>query len=312
MTVYYSWADRVASSILDDFERRSGIRLERMRRSARAIVKILELEKDRPVASVLIGGPVTSYVMGADAGVFEAYTPPSAADYPPDRRDPQGRWHAIEGGVIGFGTDPGSGLEPPRTWKGLLDPRYRGKVIYGDPTTSGTGYTILIALIGLYGEEGAYEYLQRLDENVAYYPEGGAMAADLARLGVGGVAIAFVHDLVSVTPRVPDKHLTVTVPEEGTGWELGGCALIAGAPHPELAKKLIDFLLGAEAQELPWRKAGVPFYPVHPEATGSPDVPAMESFSLVEHDWSKAGRAWDARARRWYEQIGARRRGEQR
>jgi iron(III) transport system substrate-binding protein len=306
LTVYYSWGDREAAAVLDAFEGSSGLSVDRMRRSSRTIIKILELERDAPVASVLMGGPISAYLMGVDAGLFEAYSPAGIESYPPELEDPNHVWHAIAAGVIGFGTDPSLAIEPPTSWDDLLDDRFRGRVVYGDPTTSGAGYTIVAALIGLYGEDEAYSYLARLDDNVSYYTEGGATAAHLARLGIGGVGIAFLHDLAGLTPRAGETRLILTVPEEGTGWELGCAALIADAPNREAGQQLLDFLLTPEAQELLWREVGLPMYPVHPDAISPPAVPPFDSFPRVPMNWESVSNAWDERARRWYTDVGSR------
>ena len=44
--------------------------------------------------------------------------------------------------------------------------------------------------------------------------------------------------------------MKVTFPSEGTGYEIGGVALIKGAKNPEAAKSYVDFALSREAQNL--------------------------------------------------------------
>jgi iron(III) transport system substrate-binding protein len=66
--------------------------------------------------------------------------------------------------------------------------------------------------------------------------------------GEAAVGIVFSHDIVKQMEN--GWPLTLTFPEEGTGYEIGGTALIKGAKNPELAKLWIDWALTPAAQEL--------------------------------------------------------------
>ena len=50
------------------------------------------------------------------------------------------------------------GLEAPKTWEDLADPKYKGEVIMSDPAISGTNYAIVSGLIQALGEEKAWDY----------------------------------------------------------------------------------------------------------------------------------------------------------
>ena len=45
-------------------------------------------------------------------------------------------------------------------------------------------------------------------------------------------------------------EVSVIYPEEGTVWLPTGTAIVKNCPHPENAKKFIDFLLSEECQQL--------------------------------------------------------------
>jgi iron(III) transport system substrate-binding protein len=297
LVVYHSWDDEVARVLLDAFAGREGVKVSGMRRSSRHVVKIIEAEADEPVASVIMAGSVPSYEMLKKAGLLQIYRPKGSDASPAEFRDPDETWTGIYLGVIGFGTDEGQTREIPRSFADLKKTAFPRGVTYANPATSGTTYTFLLGLISLYGEERAFTYLDDLHPAVVEIPSGGAMTVRLVELKEATVAVAFAHDILRAKQRGFD--LTLSFPKEGSGWEVGGAALLRGAPNPELGRKFLDFLVQPETQEMIWHKGGMPVYPTHPEAKPPPEAPPLSSIKRVKIDFVEAGRKWDSRAVRW-------------
>ncbi|WP_272725872.1 ABC transporter substrate-binding protein, partial [Escherichia coli] len=63
------------------------------------------------------------------------------------------------------------GLPMPKTWDDLLDPKLSGEIQLPDPRSSGTTFTAMATFISLMGEEKAFEYLKKLDQNISQYPK---------------------------------------------------------------------------------------------------------------------------------------------
>jgi iron(III) transport system substrate-binding protein len=83
---------------------------------------------------------------------------------------------------------------------------------------------------------------------VLQFTKSGSAPARFVGAGEAAVAIVFSHDIVKqIENGLP---LTLSFPEEGTGYEIGGTALVKGAKNPELAKLWIDWALTPAAQEL--------------------------------------------------------------
>jgi len=297
LVVYHSWDDDVARVLLDAFEAREGVKVGGMRRSSRHVVKIIEAEADAPVASVIMAGSIPSYEMLKKAGMLQIYRPKGADAIPGEFRDPDETWTGIYLGVVGFGTDPGQTELVPRSFADLLQADLPRGLTYANPATSGTAYTFLLGLISLYGEEKAFVYLDGLHPRVVEIPSGGSMAVRLVELKEATVAVAFAHDILRARSRGFD--LTLSFPREGAGWEVGGAALLRGAPNPELGRRFLDFLVRPETQEMIWKQGEMPVYPTHPKAQPPPDAPPLASIKRVKIDFVEAGRRWDKRAVRW-------------
>ncbi|RME69953.1 MAG: extracellular solute-binding protein, partial [Chloroflexi bacterium] len=74
--------------------------------------------------------------------------------------------------------------------------------------------------------------------------------------------------------------------EEGTGYEIGGTAIIKGAKHPDLAKLWVDWALTPGAQELgPKYKA----YQAPTVIGAKPSRPELLDVNLINYDFEFCG-----------------------
>jgi iron(III) transport system substrate-binding protein len=101
---------------------------------------------------------------------------------------------------IGYSTKilESRGLPEPKCWADLLDPKYRDEVQVSDPNSSGTAYVFLASLVQLMGEDKAFDYMKSLHKNVNQYTKSGAAPVKAVALGETGIAIAFMHDMVTM------------------------------------------------------------------------------------------------------------------
>ena len=297
LTVYHSWDDQVTRSVLDAFSAETGIAARGMRRSTRHLVKIIEAERDAPVASVVMAGSAPSYEMLKAAGLLTPYTPVGADAIPAEFRDPEGYWTGFYLGVLGFASDASRVPAAPQSFDDLLSKPWPGGLVYANPATSGTAYTLILTLIALQGEDQAFATLKRLNPKVIEYPSGGAMPVKLVELGEADVAIAFAHDIVRAQQTKP--NLRLSFPAEGTGWEVGAAGLLKGAPAAEAGKRFLDYLMRADVQERIASQAGMPVYPTHSLAAAPKGMPELDSIKRISIDPVEAGKNWDARAKRF-------------
>jgi iron(III) transport system substrate-binding protein len=97
-------------------------------------------------------------------------------------------------------------------------------------------------------EAAAWEYERALANNVLQFTKSGSAPARFVGAGEAAVGIVFSHDIVKqMDAGLP---LTLTFPQDGTGYEIGGTAIVKGAQNPELAQLWVDWALTPGAQEL--------------------------------------------------------------
>src|SRR5262249_56445905 len=107
----------------------------------------IEAERDAPRADVFIGGDTAIHEGLANRGLLLPYKSPVAAQLDPKYVDPDGRFSGWYIGVIGIviNTDrfKDAQVPEPKTWDDLLDPAWRGKLVFPSPPATGCGYVFL-------------------------------------------------------------------------------------------------------------------------------------------------------------------------
>jgi iron(III) transport system substrate-binding protein len=258
VVVYTSVDDPVARPVLAEFTRRTGIQVETRTdteadKSAGLAVR-LEAERREPRADVWWGNEVFRTIRLADAGVLAPYESPSAKDVPPLFKDPSHLWtgSALRVRVIGVHRDPkkpGAKYLPNDSLEDLLRPELKGRVAIADPR-AGTTSGHVAALYVLWGEEKARQFFRGLRENDVKVLGGNANVTTEVGNGTLWAGLTDNDDVDAtaraggaIEARLPDQKTigTLTIPCTA--------ALVAGAKHPEAAKKLIDYLLSAEVEQ---------------------------------------------------------------
>ena len=274
------------------FQEETGIETSYVRLSSGEAVARLSAGASDPEFSVWWGGPADGFVAANEEGLIEPYDSPNAAAIADEQKGPDGIWTGVYVGALGFCSNTqvlgDLGVDVPDSWDDLLDPALEGQVAMAHPASSGTAYTAFYTqVLRLGGEDEAMEYMQELHPNILQYTSSGAAPAEMAGRGEVAVSVVFSHDCVrNIDAGFSD--LEVSFPSEGTGYEIGGVALIANDPEPNAAKAWIDWSLTAEAQELGAAEAASFQLPTHPDAAVDERSVDLASVELVEYDFDAA------------------------
>ncbi len=130
----------------------------------------------------------------------------------------------------------------PKTYKDLLDPYWKGKLVFLDPRIPGHANRQFWAMEKLYGPG----YWKQMKSQIAKFET--QMIAGRSVAGgeypfFGPVGGEFVVDLLK--EKLPIKFVR---PEDGVPIQLGGIAVIADGPNPNAAKLFVDFWFSKEGQ----------------------------------------------------------------
>jgi putative spermidine/putrescine transport system substrate-binding protein len=223
-------------------------------------------DKANPVADIAYFG-VTFGIKAREAGVVAPYRPARFDEIPAGLKAPDGSWFTIHYGTIGFfvNVDALRGVPVPKAWKDLLKPEYRGLVGYLDPTSAAVGYAgATAANLALGGSldnwRPGIDYFKALKQNRPIVP----LQTAYARVLSGEIPIMFDYDFNTLRAKYKDKcNCVFVIPQEGTIALPYVMSLVKNGPHPENAKKVLDYLLSDKGQAI-WANAFL--RPIRPAA----------------------------------------------
>ncbi len=184
--------------------------------------------------------------------------------------DPQGRWvgNVVSSFGICYNTDSLARLgiaPPPARWADLADPRFVHEIALANPTQSSSvnkAFEMLIQQqMSEAGEAGVAEgwtramrLLMKIGANARYFTDSSTKIALDVEAGeaAAGMTIDFYGRFQSEAVRKPDgsSRLQYVNAAGGTSVGVDPIGLFRGAPHPELAKEFIAFVMSPEGQKL--------------------------------------------------------------
>lgn len=312
LTVACGAMEEVCEAWTKAFSAKTGIQASFVRLSSGETVARLAATKNAPEFDVWHGGPADGFGAAVQQDLIEKFTPENAAKIPDKYKDPNGYWNGVYVGALGFCSNKKvlaeKGVELPTSWAALLDPKLKSQVSTAHPSTSGTAFTTLWTQVTRLGSEDAgLDYMKKMHANVLQYTKSGTAPGQIAGRGEVAVGIVFSHDCVLYKERGM-TDLEVSFPSEGTGYEVGGVAVIKGAKNLEGAKQYVNWALSAESQEI---GPTVGSYQLHtnPEAKNDPRMVDLSTVKLVDYNFEKAAAAKKALTARFDAEVAAQPKG---
>lgn len=130
-----------------------------------------------------------------------------------------------------------AGLPVPESYEDLLKPEYKGLIEMPDPGASSTGYLFLKSLVNAWGEDEAFDYFAKLDENILQYTSGGSGPVKDAVKGECSIALSLTFNAVNLINEGAD--LQILYFKEGAPYTPAGLSIISGK---EKRSEVIDIV----------------------------------------------------------------------
>lgn len=298
--------------MVNAFTEETGINVNMVRLSSGETYAKIRAEASNPKTDIWWGGTGDPHLQAADEKLTMEYKSPQLGNLLPwaqSQAESSGfRTVGIYAGALGWGYNTEllaeKNLKEPLCWADLLDPGFKDEIQIANPNSSGTAYTALASLVQIMGEDPAYEYLNKLNDNISQYTKSGSAPVKAAARGETTVGIVFAHDAVAqVVEGFPVKTVT---PCEGTGYEIGSMSIIEGAQNLEEAKAWYEFALRADIQTRAVEANSFQL-PSNKDAAVPEGAPKFEDIKLIDYDFKTYG-GTDVRQRlleRWDREIGA-------
>lgn len=131
------------------------------------------------------------------------------------------------------------GLDEPESYEDLLKPEYEDLISMPNPKSSGTGYVFVKSLVNAWGDDEAFEYFDKLNENILQFSSSGSGAVN--SLIQGETAIALGMTSQGVVNINEGRNLKIVFFEEGSPYNAYGHGIIKGKEEREAVVEVFDF-----------------------------------------------------------------------
>ena len=239
--------NQTSKQIADGFRAKYGIRVDVLEVRATELRERIRTEKvsNRVLADVLNTSGLQTREVSAGDGSVEAYGPlPNLAAITPII---QAGWEDREIHVpifnLRYGLLVNNALAspPPKTYADLLDPKWKGKILADDFRGAGGGQSFFSVTYEKFGRA----YQERLAMQGVVFTRDQRAAE--RRIATGEFAI-YLPFLLNYLPALKGLPVSGIVLEEGVTFTPYSASMIKGAPHPNAARLLIDYMLSKEGQ----------------------------------------------------------------
>ena len=259
----------LARPLVEAFQKKYGVRVSYVRNAVADIVLKVTNEAQAGRHEVdVVDGTFTAPALKR-AGLVLKWLPDSASHYPQDLIDAQGYWVAISLYVAtpAYNTDLIPRGTEPRTLDDLLDPKWRGKIVWSNIAGSATGAGFVAAILKELGDDKGMAYLHRLAaQNITGLSFPARTVLDQVIAGEYSIILQNFNSQAVVAKA---KGAPVDwIPLAPATVVLTTTSVLKDAPHPNAAKLFVDFLASVEGQMIVRDADYVP---------ANPDVPPRDS-----------------------------------
>jgi len=248
------WANY--GEIMTTFSKKYGIPIDNQNpngSSAQENEAVRSLKGDSRAPDVVDVGPAFA-VSGTAEGLYGKYFPSTFSTIPRSMKDTRGFWYGDYWGAISFGYNQNLIPNPPKTWKDLLKPEYKGKVaLNGSPLTSNSAVAgVFAASLGNGGSVRdvgpGIDFFSQLKKSGNFIPVG--TTPQTVASGQTPISIDWDYNNLAYVAEFPAARWKVNIPSDGVYGGYYAQAINASAPHPWAARLWEEFLYSDQGQVL--------------------------------------------------------------
>lgn len=292
LNIYSSRHYDTDERLYSDFEKQTGIKINRIEGNADELITRMASEGDNSPADILLTVDTSRLERAKDAGVLQAIdSDVLESKIPAYLQDDENQWFGFSQRARILFYDKNDVQDPPQTYEELADPKYKGQVCIRSSSNVYT-QTLTAALIGHLGEEAVSDWAKGVVANFARDPQGGdtdqirgivSGECDIAMSNTYYFGRALRKDVSGVSDST--DMIGWVFPNQnsyGSHMNLSGGGVAAHAPNKENAIKFLEYLASESAQE--YFSAGNDEYPAVPGVGLSPSVAELGLFKPDDLD----------------------------
>ena len=196
-------------------------------------------------------------IAGANGGLYAKYFNTNYKTIPRALKDTRGYWMGDYWGAVSIGYNKSLISNPPKTWKDLTKPEYKGKVaMNGSPLSSGSAIAgVFAATLGAGGNLSdvgpGIDYFAALKKSGNFIPV--QTTPQTVASGQTPISIDWDYNNLAYVKEFPAANWGVTVPADGVYAAYYAQAINSSAPHPWAARLWEEFCYSDQGQII-WLK----------------------------------------------------------
>ena len=246
LVIYTAQEEAVYQPVIKEFEERTNLRVQVETGSAKELSGRLSAEK-APDWDLVFGVGIDTleqlkdfwlpYESGQEAAITDNFR---CGDY---------SWTGFSTlpMVIMYNTNVVTYRELPVGWESLLEPRWKGRVAFGNPESLDFYGSALAAASYACGQRA--DYLERLAENLDYSTLDSISQVNAGILD-GKYSVGVTMEEAAQTLRTEGADVDYIYPQEGTAALTDGTAILKTGSHPEAAEAFLDFTISTDVQRI--------------------------------------------------------------
>lgn len=135
------------------------------------------------------------------------------------------------------------GVAMPASYEDLLKPEYKGLISMPNPKSSGTGYMFLLNLVNERGEDAAFEYFNKLADNMSGAGFTTSGSGPIKAILQGEAAIALGMTFQAAVEIEKGTDLTIVYFDEGAPYATTSSAIVSGKEKNKAVMEVFKYIV---------------------------------------------------------------------
>ena len=282
-------SEKIAASFKEKF---GGIELRVERTGAERVFQRIGQEYDSGVHAVDVANSSDAAHLLAwkRQGILLPYVPEDVAKYyKPEHRDPDGTYAGFRATLspIAYNTKLVKAEDAPKSFKDLLDPKWKSKIVKSHPGYSGNTLTATFEMVRDIG----WEYFEALAKQNIMQVQSATDPPKKLALGERSVMADGTEYNIFLLKEF-GQPVEVVYPTEGTPFITGPNGVFKAAPNPNAARLFQNYCFTPEAQQLVIDAGGL--RSLHSQVKEKPGRKPLSEIKLMKEDAEAAEKQSEA------------------
>ena len=247
VTWYTSTPVNTAQKIANMFQAETGIKVELFRSGGSAVLRrfMQEIDARRVIADLMTISDPAEVLTLIKRDLVVPFRPRNFDKIRAEVKDPKGYHVAQRVNLVGIIARADKSLALPKNWTDLIDAKYKGLLVMPDPS-----YTaIQLMVVGTLSRKYGWEFYQKLRANEIMIVQSHQQVAETLTRGERLIAAEGADQFAWLDRKKGHKIQTIW-PADGAFAIGAPTVVIKGAPHPNAAKALAEFMISDTVQKL--------------------------------------------------------------